>query len=130
MFAHRHTLRAAEPGCRPHEFVEVSARLINTLYAFVHSADEHQSAETEFLRLADTDKLLLLSHSLGGSVAFSVLTGRELLPLEEDMLLRYALVRIQDHGIMKTAELISMGMTDVASYCCGTVFRRLTGLTG
>lgn len=80
IFAHRHGLRAAEPGCRPHEFVEVSARLINTLYAFVHSADEHQSAETEFLRLADTDKLLLLSHSLGGSVAFSVLTGRGLFP--------------------------------------------------
>ena len=67
---------AAEPGCRPHEYVEVSARLINTLYAFVHSASAHPSAETRFLRLADTDELLLLSHSLGGSVAFSVLTGQ------------------------------------------------------
>ena len=67
---------AAEPGCRPHEFVEVSARLINTLYAFVHSATDHPSAETRFLRLADTEELLLLSHSLGGSVAFSVLTGQ------------------------------------------------------
>lgn len=68
---------AAEPGCRPHEFVEVSARLINTLYAFVHSAAAHASAETGFLHLADTDELLLLSHSLGGSIAFSVLTGVE-----------------------------------------------------
>lgn len=66
----------AGPGCRPHEYVEVSARLINTLYAFVHSAASHPSRETRFLDLADTDKLLLLSHSLGGSVAFSVLTGR------------------------------------------------------
>ncbi len=56
--------------------MEVSARLINTLYAFVHSASGHPSAETVFLRLADTDELLLLSHSLGGSVAFSVLTGQ------------------------------------------------------
>ena len=52
--------------------MEVSARLINTLYAFVHSAAAHHSAETHFLRLADTEELLLLSHSLGGSVAFSV----------------------------------------------------------
>lgn len=101
MFAYRHVLRAAEPGCRPHEFVKVSARLINTLYAFVHSADEHQSAETDFLRLADTDNLLLLSHSLGGSVAFSVLTGRQVLPLEEALLLRYALVQMQDCGMIR-----------------------------
>ena len=56
--------------------MEVSARLVNTLYAFVQSAAAHHSAETRFLRLADTDELLLLSHSLGGSVAFSVLTGQ------------------------------------------------------
>ena len=56
--------------------MEVSARLINTLYAFVHSALAHPSAETRFLKLADTEELLLLSHSLGGSVAFSVLTGQ------------------------------------------------------
>lgn len=49
---------------------------MNTLYAFVHSASAHHSAETRFLRLADIDELLLLGHSLGGSVAFSVLTGQ------------------------------------------------------
>ena len=70
----------AGPGCRPDEYVEVSARLINTLYAFAHSAASHPSRETRFLDLADPDELLLLSHSLGGSVAFSVLTGRLLTP--------------------------------------------------
>ena len=55
----------------------MSARLINTLYAFVHTASKHASRETNFLHLADTDELLLLSHSLGGSVAFSVLTGEK-----------------------------------------------------
>ena len=55
----------------------MSARLINTLYAFVHTAAKQGSRETDFLRLADTDELLLLSHSLGGSVAFSVLTGEK-----------------------------------------------------
>ena len=58
----------------------MSARLINTLYAFVHTASKHASRETDFLHLADTDQLLLLSHSLGGSVAFSVLTGKRARP--------------------------------------------------
>jgi hypothetical protein len=63
--------------------VDVSARLINTLYEFIHGAS-HVGAGPRpaltFLDYADVDKLLLLSHSLGGYVAFSVLTGT---PLED-----------------------------------------------
>ena len=55
----------------------MSARLINMLYAFVHTASKHTSRDTDFLHLVNTYELLLLSYSLGGSVAFSMLTGEK-----------------------------------------------------
>ena len=46
-----------------------SAKLINTLYNYI------ASEKPGFLHKADTDELVLLSHSLGGFIAFKTLAG-------------------------------------------------------
>lgn len=51
----------------------MSPRLINTLYDFLHSE------KPGFIHKGDTDQLLLLSHSLGGSVGFEALAGESTL---------------------------------------------------
>ena len=47
-----------------------SAKLINTLYSYI------ASEEPGFMQKADTDELVLLSHSLGGFIAFKTLAGK------------------------------------------------------
>lgn len=63
--------------------MNVSARIINTLYDFIKGAELRGALthDLAFLKLADLDRLLLLSHSLGGFVAFKVLTGKLKMPL-------------------------------------------------
>nr|QOL01183.1 putative extracellular protein CSOL_101 [Pseudococcomyxa simplex] len=66
------------PGCRQDAIVDVSARLINTLYDFIENVtngDLGANREFDFLRRANLGQLLLLSHSLGAFVACDVLTG-------------------------------------------------------
>jgi hypothetical protein len=71
-------LLPAGPGCRQDAIVDVSARLINTLYDFIENVtngDLGANREFDFLRRANLGQLLLLSHSLGAFVACDVLTG-------------------------------------------------------
>lgn len=68
----------AGPGCRQDAIVDVSARLINTLYDFIENVtngDLGANRDFDFLRRANLGQLLLLSHSLGAFVACDVLTG-------------------------------------------------------
>ena len=67
------TCSCAGPGCRKDDIIAVSPRLINTLYDFLHSE------KPGFIHKGDTDQLLLLSHSLGGSVGFEALAGESTL---------------------------------------------------
>lgn len=58
--------------------MDVSASLINTVYEFVENVTHSKDGATPdlaFLQRANLDQLLLLSHSLGGSVACNILTG-------------------------------------------------------
>ena len=64
----------AEPGCRKDAVVIPSAKLINTLYDYI------ASEKPDFMRKADTDELVLLSHSLGGFIAFKTLAGEAAAP--------------------------------------------------
>ena len=68
----------SEPGCRP-DWIYTSAGLINTLYDFILDKTRmdptNADAEFLFLRNADLEELILLSHSLGGAIALDVLTG-------------------------------------------------------
>ena len=70
----------AGPGCRQDAIVDVSARLINTLYDFIEnvtSSGSDANPDVAFLRRANLGELLLLSHSLGAFVACDVLTGKQ-----------------------------------------------------
>lgn len=59
----------AGPGCRKDAVIAPSPRLINTLYDYLHSR------KPAFMEKGDIDQLLLLSHSLGGSVGFEAIAG-------------------------------------------------------
>ena len=53
-----------------------SAGFVNTLYSFIDGAGKAKPGDMpDFLSRADTQRLLLLSHSLGGYVAFKLLGG-------------------------------------------------------
>ena len=51
-----------------------SAKLINTLYDYI------ASNSPDFMQKGDTDELVLLSHSLGGFIAFKTLAGKAAAP--------------------------------------------------
>ncbi|CAL8464883.1 g4418 [Coccomyxa elongata] len=67
------------PGCRQDAIVDASARLINTLYDFIHNVTHGNNnagkPSLTFLQRANLDQLLLLGHSLGGFVACDILSG-------------------------------------------------------
>ena len=69
----------AGPGCRQDAIVMASARLVNTLYDFIHNVTHGgtnaDKASFKFLDSANLDQLLLLGHSLGGNVACAILSG-------------------------------------------------------
>lgn len=64
----------AGPGCRKDAIIAPSPRLINTLYDYL------RSRKPDFMQKGDADQLLLLSHSLGGSVGFEALAGQPMTP--------------------------------------------------
>ena len=66
----------AEPGCREGVIIAPSAGFVNTLYNFIDGASKtKQGVLPDCLSRADTEQLLLLSHSLGGYVSFKLLGG-------------------------------------------------------
>lgn len=74
-------LANAGQGCRKGVLIAPSAGLINTLYGFIGNVSKAKTGTApQFLSAADPDRLLLLAHSLGGYVAFKLLSGKALLP--------------------------------------------------